>query len=233
MSPTLAAGSVRYVVDRDDRIIAIGPNPEESAEHRAPPGFPSGALLNRSLWEIVTGRDDLALFKMLLRLVRHSGHRVTVPFGCTSTTMKRQMVLEISLLADGKVEFVSRTDGRGASRGLALLDASSPGSIELLTICGWCKRVRTAPRTWVETGDVVLAFEPLRRTDAPRLSHGICEACRSSVLQRARPTGKRPTQTPPSLQGPGEHLSMLGPRSDAARGTPSVPAFSEPPEVAL
>ena len=100
------------------------------------------------------------------------------------------MQLEMWPVEPGRVEFVSRTVMEQKREGIALLEASVPRSERLVTMCGWCKKVKAGPQRWMETEEAVRTFDLLQQQELPRLSHGICESCRGNVIQSLRP----PTQ---------------------------------------
>jgi hypothetical protein len=67
-----------------------------------------------------------------------------------------------------------------------LLDPNFPRTEELLTMCAWCKKVKAVG--WVEVEEVVRQRQLFDRPRLPKITHGICPACRTafeSTLQSA------------------------------------------------
>lgn len=186
--------SIRYVINRHDRIVEISPGWDGFAQENAAPGLASREVLNKSLWEFLSGAETIALYRILVDRVRHTGRNIVVPFRCDGPETRRFMQLEMRPVESGRVEFVSRTEREQERQGIALLEASAPRSERLVTMCGWCKKVKAGPQLWMDTEEAVRTFDLLRQEVVPRLSHGICESCRGNVIQSLRPPTRKVTR---------------------------------------
>ena len=90
-------------------------------------------------------------------------------------TIHRRKVGALEMSAD-----LVRSEVRDAVR---LLDADSPRNSEIVTMCSWCRSVRTSPEQWAE---VEAAIEPLNlfeQIEFPQIAHGICPACLAMIVE--------------------------------------------------
>lgn len=109
-----------------------------------------------------------------------------MPFRYDGPVCRRFMKMFVESLDAGALEFRSvllREDERPR---MDLLDPAFPRTEELLTVCAWCKKVNVAG--WVEVEDAVRHLRLFERARLPRVTHGVCAACKAafkSTLQSA------------------------------------------------
>jgi len=70
---------------------------------------------------------------------------------------------------------------------VSLLDNTVPRTEALLTMCGWCKRVRLESNRWVEVEKAVELLRLFDRKKLPAISHGICPGCSELVTAAIEP----------------------------------------------
>jgi hypothetical protein len=72
----------------------------------------------------------------------------------------------------------------GSERSLAdqpMLDPAAPRGEETLEMCGWCDRF-LVDGGWMEIEEAAVALDLFRRSELPRIDHGICPRCSSMLL---------------------------------------------------
>lgn len=183
------AGAVGYRIDRQDRIQAVDPAWAAFARANGAPDL-ADDVLGRSLWEFITDRTTVHLYRLLLARCR-TGGRITVPFRCDAPHRRRFMELELIPGEDDAIDLRSRLVAQEERPLVALLRAEGGASPEPdatpVVMCGWCKRLPVGER-WVEVEEAVEELK-LFSKQGIALSHGICPECEAEVLSRATEDG--------------------------------------------
>ena len=66
---------------------------------------------------------------------------------------------------------------------VALLDAMVRRDDDLITMCSWCRRVRTAPDSWEEVEVAIQLLGLFDRDALPQITHGVCPECTVRVME--------------------------------------------------
>jgi hypothetical protein len=177
-----------YRVDAQDRIVFANAAWYDFARENGGETLHPKAVVGAPLWGFLCNAETQHLFQSLLRQVRDAGRPVTVPFRCDSPDCRRFMELELARLPDQVVEFRSRILRQERRAGVPLLDETVARSESMLTMCAWCKKVKLPDERWAEVEEAVNALQLFAVPHLPRISHGVCDECRRTLVQhRATP----------------------------------------------
>ncbi|MBD3331236.1 hypothetical protein GF356_00175 [candidate division GN15 bacterium] len=179
-STTVQLDTYTYSIDTNDQLISFSANWDGFACANESRHLQASHIKEHSLWEFISNRETVALYRELLTCLRDRGTSAGFHYRCDSPDLRRFMHMDISADEQGFVTFVSqvvRTEPRAT---IEVLLPDAERSEELLVMCGWCKKVRV-DSTWVE---IEAALEPLQLMDRwplPAISHGICEQCAEAM----------------------------------------------------
>lgn len=175
-----------YIVDAEDRIREIEGAWDEFAVANAAPGLLRDRVIGTSLLDHVTGPEVRQLTRMLLQRARLGPTR-DLEFRCDGPGERRSLQMRLSSLPGDAVR-CETTLLRSAPRPWRkILDAGSPRGEGLLVVCSWCVKVKLSDGQFVEIDDAVDAMGLFRDAPIPRVTHGICTACRGR-LKRPSPS---------------------------------------------
>jgi hypothetical protein len=125
--------------------------------------------LGKSLWGCIDDDELRAVMVALVARVR-TGRTVAFNTRCDSTSPTRTVAMQIAPWADGGVEF------RCTPSPAVLRVPERTSSCDLLRVCAWCHRARSAG-AWRDIEDVVAGEHVLEHDRMPIVTHGICDAC--------------------------------------------------------
>lgn len=172
-----------HSVDGKGMLSAVNEEWVEFARENGAPWLSRKAVVGRSLWDYMTGRETRHISRLLLDSVLRKGVRITIPYRCDSPGLCRYMEMEIAQVEGGLVEFRSSILRSEPREPVFLIDPSASRSGEFLTICSWCRRARVASR-WVELEVAVKTLDLFSSASLPQLTHGICQECSMLVASR-------------------------------------------------
>jgi hypothetical protein len=165
-----------YQIATDDRITWVSPAWLAFASANDAPLLAEARVVGQSLWEYVVDAEVERYYRSLVRTVRSTRRRATLPFRCDSPTARRFMRLCISAVGPDVVLFEGVLLGEEARPYVALWDAKVPRTAERWAVCTWCKLVE-ADGAWVEAEDAVRRFPALATPPLPTLAHRVCPSC--------------------------------------------------------
>jgi hypothetical protein len=170
-----------YLVDANDRIVSANGDWYAFA-------LENGAALGRevigqSLWDFICDAETKILYSLFLKSVRESGAAKHLPYRCDSADVRRYMEMTIAPAGDGSVEFRSRVIREDKRESVELLDFETARTNERIVMCSWCKKVRMESGEWVEVEEAVTTLKLFNATPLPKISHGICERCKSEIAE--------------------------------------------------
>ena len=169
-----------YAVDADDRIREIAGKWDEFAVGNAAPGLLRDRVIGTPLLDHVTGLEVRQLTRMLLDRARRGPTR-DLDFRCDSPGERRSLRMRLSSLPADGVRFETTLLSSAPRAWRRILDAGSPRCEELVTACSWCVKVKLSDGRFVEIDEAVDALGLFRDGAIPRLTHGICPACRGAL----------------------------------------------------
>lgn len=173
---------VRYRIDFNDRLTDVNEGWSIFASENGGGMLESAQVLGRPLWDFFADPTTIALYRGMVKRVRDGGLPVRFQFRCDAPSTRRGLSMEISADEHGGVVFEVTSVWEQGRAAMLLLDSEQPRADTLLTICGWCKRVRLADEGWVEIEVAVTALSLFGGEPLPRLSHGMCPACEAALL---------------------------------------------------
>ena len=181
-----------YQVDCRDSIVWVDPTWGEFAKRNGAPQLLAEQVVGRRLPDFVAGDEVRQLWSLVLQRVRDEERSVTLPFRCDSPDRRRFMELDLTPLADGRVELTARLLREEARDRVALLDACVPRSADTLPICSQCKRIQGSEDEWVEVEEGIKQLDLFGAGLLPRLTHVLCDPCLASFqsiirIQRSEP----------------------------------------------
>ncbi len=168
-----------YQIDGDDRISRVSDAWIRFASENGAAALGRSEVIGRPLSEFITDLETRHLYRLIFDRVRESRTARTIPFRCDSPELRRFMELEIEPGPEGRLDLTGRLLREEARPPVAMLDAHHARSAEMLSICGWCKRVYTGPDPgdWCEVEEAVARMRLFDQTLLPQLSHVTCPAC--------------------------------------------------------
>ncbi len=179
-----------YRIDSRDIIELVN---DEWLSFAAENSYSAGkdAFINHLLWEFIIDAETRELYKIILEKVRRNNAKFEIPFRCDSPSCRRFMKLEIRSEERESVLFVSNIVRTELRDSVKLMETDVERSDQFLTMCSWCKRIKTAEFEWLEVEDAVLKLRLFEEERLPRLTHGICTTCKENVMKQCGLSGKK------------------------------------------
>ncbi len=174
---------ITYRIDKNDLIEFTDGAWDEFAIANSGPQIVTAKILGRSIWDFMSGETTKNVYRRILSRVR-AGEPVQFNFRCDSPTVRRFLHLKITSLADGGVQFESRTicSEPAAGHDHELTNRTFTGNV--FVICSWCNKVKTGDASWHEVEDAINITKLFEVETAPLLSHGICPECLNTILRK-------------------------------------------------
>lgn len=176
---------MQYEIDKADMLTRIDDEWDGFAEENQAPKLNRASVIGSSLWTYVVGEESRQLYQLVFRQVRRLQEPASIPFRCDSPRKRRFLRLQIDPLPDSGLRLTSLTERIESRPPVNLLDPKHARSDDILTICGWCKKVLLPDQNWVEAEE---AINSLRLFDEilPQMSHGICPDCSENFIRELR-----------------------------------------------
>ena len=92
--------------------------------------------------------------------------------------------MEISLLSDSHLRLDVKLVREEPQPYNLLLDSKKKGTSRLVTICSWCKNVKTDHEEWVDIADALDKISLIQDSEIPTLTHGMCPPCFKMVTEK-------------------------------------------------
>jgi hypothetical protein len=172
-----------YRIDAANVVCFVNPEWLEFALENEALQLVTPGVLGRPLSEFITGMETRYLYDMLVGKVRSSSRETCLPYRCDAPQMRRYMELAIRPSTGQGVEFCSHIVREEEREPVALLALTTARSDQLVTMCGWCKRISTP--AWVEVEEAMKILRPFDEDRMPQITHGICEDCYRQVHRAA------------------------------------------------
>lgn len=174
-----------HTVDASGNISGVNDEWVDFAAENGAPELTKEAVAGRPIWDFMEGKETRHISRLILDKVRKTGRTITLPYRCDSPDFKRYLEMEISRGEDEQVVFRSRVLRLEKREHAGLLDAQAVRSEKMLTICSWCRRVRT-PEGWAEVDDAVRTLGLFSMDTLPQITHGMCEDCSNLVASKLK-----------------------------------------------
>jgi hypothetical protein len=165
-----------YHIDGENRLCFVNEDWLDFARENGAPELTRAAVFNEPLARFIDDWETLNLYELIFRRVRATGTGVLLPFRCDTPGLRRFMQLSLRLLDNGEIELTGRVLATEERHPVPLLDPAAPRSKTMITICSWCKKVKTKNDLYVEI-EKAISVHGLFGPRHPRLTHGICPEC--------------------------------------------------------
>lgn len=167
-----------YVIDEADRIVSVSDNWLLFAqENEATSNCHPDAIINNPIWDYITGLETQYLFKVTLEKVRTTDKSVLLPFRCDAPDRRRYLELLIKPVHQKWIEFTSYIIREELRDTVELLEADTPRSDDIITMCSMCKKIKLSCGNWVEVEIAVAKLKLFDQLKLPQISHGLCTDC--------------------------------------------------------
>ncbi|MDX1648404.1 MAG: hypothetical protein R3263_00995 [Myxococcota bacterium] len=174
----------RYELDAEDRIRWVDRDWLRFADENEAKDLRPERVLGRPVFDFLSGGPVRHVYAILFQAAR-SGRTLCVPFRCDAPDRRRYMELRIEPADAGGLHLAARLLREERRPPVALLEAERPRGGGMVTICSWCKRIRTAPDVWEEVEDGIRRLGLFQEATLADLTHGICDACEQRVFRVA------------------------------------------------
>jgi hypothetical protein len=136
----------------------------------------SDKILSQSIWKFINDHTSVYIYQEILNKVR-AGQDFSFNIRCDSPDRRRFLEIRIILQENGNVLFENRILKEESRTAEKILDCGILRSDEMLIICSWCNRLKTASDGWQEVELAVKSMGLFEENLYPTLSHGICPDC--------------------------------------------------------
>lgn len=181
MDPIRPVCEYRYEVDAEDVISSVSSEWLSFAEENGAPDLARDVVIGSSLWTFVAGAETRHLYRSLFGKARDGGLPIAVPFRCDAPERRRFMRLTITPSVHGSLVLIGVLLREEDRRHLRLLERGRGTSADLITMCGWCKRILVEAGEWLDPEAAIDRMGLFELTEVPRITHGICAACMDVV----------------------------------------------------
>ena len=174
----MARDAFAYRIDNTDTIVSVSDNWGYFADANAwSSSLRPEDVVGHKLWDFIQDEETRHLYQEVFKRARRGTPCRAIPFRCDSPTERRYLELVAKALSDGSIQITStilRTEPRSS---VILLDADTPRSTGMVTVCSMCKKIRVAPRQWAEIEEGLARLRLFEVDSMPQLTHGLCPAC--------------------------------------------------------
>jgi hypothetical protein len=179
-------GPILYRIDARDQIVFVNDGWDAFAFSNDAPEMAARNVLDRDLWDFVSGATLRHLYQLILQRVRN-GDSLKFDLRCDSPGLRRFLDIFITPLENGFVQFETRTLRTEKRDTQKLFTKHRSLSGIQLQMCSWCNKIKVGGELWLEIEQAIKAlglFE--EEEEAPDVSHGICQPCCNAVLRQTQ-----------------------------------------------
>ncbi len=167
----------RYRVNAADELEWVDRLWIAFAEENGAAELTPSSVLGHCLWDFLADEETRNCYRDIHKRVRASGKSVVLPFRCDSPSLQRFMRMTIRAAKDGALMYESQLLRVEPQRSLNALDATTPRSHAVLTMCSCCKRALVEPAGWLEMEDVSARLKLAETPKVPELRYTTCPDC--------------------------------------------------------
>jgi hypothetical protein len=160
-------------IDADDQITFLDDGFRRQAEDAGVPDLPA-EVMGKNLFLYMAGQLTHIWYHLLVERARQ-GVEITFPFRCDSPVLRRELQMVMRPLKDNGVEFESYPIVEAPRAFTPLLDPTIARSLETVTMCAWCKQLRSVIG-WLEVEQAVTILQAFTEPFPPTIDYGICSA---------------------------------------------------------
>jgi len=180
-----------YGLDASDRLAFVSDAWLRFARENGAPELTRDRVLERPVWEFVSGESTRQLYELVYEAVRMGRREVTLPLRCDSPDRRRFMELQLAPDPYDGVRLCARLLREEPRAAVPLFDAAVSRSQQALPTCCWCLRIRGADHHWIDVEEAIRGGDLLGEGAPPRLEHVACETCEERVVFALRRVGSR------------------------------------------
>ncbi len=173
---------ISYVIDANDRLVAVSPEWVRFADQNQADNLSPDAVKGRLLWDFVADETTRELYGAVLAHVR-TGSPTDLILRCDAPERRRLIEMIVTARPDGNVEFKTVLLATTARVSQRLFDKSTPRNDRHIMVCSWCDRVNAGVEEWLE---VEAAMARLHLTDEPvlpQVESVVCPGCFAKVTE--------------------------------------------------
>lgn len=167
----------RYRIDALDRLTDVDDAWLAFAVENDTTSLTATAVIGKSLWHYIDGPYTRQLYQVLFERVRQTKQTVIIPFRCDSPTLRRDMNLSITPGENNELHFDGTLLRTAETEPNPLLNTRARRSQTMLSMCSFCKAVEIHPNEWIQPEIAVARLKLFDESDAPQISHGVCNDC--------------------------------------------------------
>ncbi|MCB1174596.1 MAG: hypothetical protein KDK39_13580 [Leptospiraceae bacterium] len=174
----VAAPAIRYDLDDQDRIVALGGPWDSFALENDGPQVQSDLIRGRPIWSFVTGELTRMWLQTVFQLVRSQKQPITRPYRCDSPHLRRFMQMRIQSGPAGKLSIyhdILRIEQR--SQPVYIHYELDEQEISFRARCSFCNRVKQGQH-WMEP-DAANAHPERTIT----VTSSVCPDCQGDLQQ--------------------------------------------------
>jgi hypothetical protein len=169
-----------YELDGVDRVTAVCNEWDAFALENDGSSSLAAAVVGRSLWDFVAGRETAHLLGRIMRAVRTTGRPVETPFRCDGPGVERHMLFRATALESGCLRITTRLVREAPLDPAAPPAGAAPELGELISMCSWCNRIRVQDG-WAEVAEAVARLALFSSAAMPAITHGMCSECLAAM----------------------------------------------------
>lgn len=166
-----------YFVTTSYTIHSIGGDWDTFARENGAPDLTADHVVNRQLWDFISGTTVKHLYHAILTKVFKSGKPITIPYRCDSPNWRRVMKLRVMRSSRDLCELISSTIAIEPRPEVEILNSHIERSDFWLPICSWCKKIAVDEYRWVEAEDAEQELMANGCFPYPMLVHDGCPDC--------------------------------------------------------
>lgn len=178
--------TLNYRIDAEDRVIGVNDAWGEFAAANDGGEVIAEKVIGRPLWDFVSGEGIAELYWQMIRRARE-GHAVEFTYRCDAPEWRRLFRMTVQSHAHGVVEFRSVLEWEEQRPKVQLLDCHQARDERWTRVCSWCQNVAVSDDAWLPVEEAVARLELLATETMPKLTHGICPACRAGMMTKLQP----------------------------------------------
>lgn len=181
--------NISYVINERNEIVFVNEDWSELAIANAAPELVAENILNRNLWDFISGDTTREVYKNLVEKVR-AGRAVNFDLRCDSPDQRRFTEMSITLQENKHIRFDSRVVNAEKRVVQNVFQSDERRSDKVIVVCSWCKKVDMRDGTWREIEEALSNLELFESDNIPKMSHGMCISCYRAISKKHQDTFK-------------------------------------------
>lgn len=174
--------AIVYTIDADDCIVSVNDAWDVFAEANDGAAIRSERAIGNSLWHYVSDASTVHIYRLLVARVR-KGAPCRFRIRCDSPDVRRTLSMTLRPHEGNGVQFVVEPVHSESRDMVPLLDVHAERDQSVVTMCGWCNRLRVRAEEWTEIEHGVHELALFDRERVPHISHGMCQRCYDAMVR--------------------------------------------------